>query len=199
MVQRSVPDCGSVPIMRSIMPKQAKVSPRSGALPDSTATMEMPNTAMPSNSGEPMIENDRAHDRQRHGHQGGAEQAADQGRHIGGAERAAGFAAPRHRIAVERRGGGRGMSRRAEQDRGDRIGGRGGGAQPEQQRKRGRRIEIVGEGQQQRRAGDAADARQDAERQAHADAGEQIEQAHRIENDEQRSARGMQCKRARCL
>ena len=54
MVQRSVPDCGSVPIMRSIMPKQANVSPRSGALPDSTATMEIPNTAMPSNSGEPI-------------------------------------------------------------------------------------------------------------------------------------------------
>jgi hypothetical protein len=54
MVQRSVPDCGSVPIMRSIMPKHAKVSPRSGALPDSVATMEMPNTAMASSSGEPM-------------------------------------------------------------------------------------------------------------------------------------------------
>ena len=87
------------------------------------------------------------------------------------------------------------MPRRAEQDRGDRIRGRGGGAQPEQQRKRRRRIEIVGERQQQRRAGDAADARQDAERQPHAHAGEQIEQACGIENDEQRSARGMQCKR----
>ena len=87
------------------------------------------------------------------------------------------------------------MPRRAEQDRGDRIRGRGGGAQPEQQRKRSRRIEIVGERQQQRRAGDAADARQDAERQPHADAGEQIEQAYGIENDEQRSACGMQCKR----
>ena len=54
MVQRSVPDCGSVPIIASIMPKQAKVSPRSGALPDRTATIEMPNTANASNSGEPI-------------------------------------------------------------------------------------------------------------------------------------------------
>ena len=54
MVQRSVPDCGSVPIIDSIMPKHAAVSPRSGALPERTATMEMPNTATPSNSGEPM-------------------------------------------------------------------------------------------------------------------------------------------------
>ena len=54
MVQRSVPDCGSVPIMRSIMPKHAKVSPRSGALPDKTATIEIPNTAIASSSGEPI-------------------------------------------------------------------------------------------------------------------------------------------------
>ena len=53
-VQRSVPVCGSVPIMASIMPKQAQVRPRNGALPDSTATMEMPNTASARSSGEPM-------------------------------------------------------------------------------------------------------------------------------------------------
>ena len=176
-VQRSVPDCGSVPIMRSIMPKHAKVSPRSGALPDSTATIEMPNTAMREQFGRADIENDRPHDRQRDRHQRRAEQAADQRRHVGGAERAAGFAAPRHRIAVERRCRRCGVARRAEQDCRDRIGGRGGRAQPEQQRERGRRIEVVGEGQQQRRAGDAADPRQDAERQPHAHAGEQIEHA----------------------
>ena len=54
MVQRSVPDCGSVPIIDSIMPKQAAATPRSGALPDSDATIETPNTEIASSSGEPM-------------------------------------------------------------------------------------------------------------------------------------------------
>ena len=54
MVQRSVPVCGSEPIIASIMPKQAAVRPRNGALPARTETIEMPNTARPSNSGEPM-------------------------------------------------------------------------------------------------------------------------------------------------
>ena len=80
----------------------------------------------------------------------------------------------------------------AEQDRGDRIGGRRGGAEAKQQRKGRRRIEIIGEGQQQRRAGDAADAGQNAERQAHADATEQIHQARRVEDDEQGMRCGMQ-------
>ena len=53
MVQRSVPVCGSDPIIASIMPKQAQVSPRNGVLPDSTDTMEMPNTASDKSSGEP--------------------------------------------------------------------------------------------------------------------------------------------------
>ena len=54
MVQRRVPVCGSEPIIASIMPKQAAVRPRSGALPESTDTIEMPNTASASSSGEPM-------------------------------------------------------------------------------------------------------------------------------------------------
>jgi hypothetical protein len=53
MVQRSVPVCGSDPIIASIMPKQAQVRPRNGVLPDSTATIEMPNTASERSSGEP--------------------------------------------------------------------------------------------------------------------------------------------------
>ena len=53
MVQRSVPDCGSVPIIDSIMPKQAAQTPRSGALPDSVDTIEMPKTEIASSSGEP--------------------------------------------------------------------------------------------------------------------------------------------------
>jgi hypothetical protein len=43
-----------VPIIASIMPKQAAVRPRSGALPDSDETIEIPNTAIASSSGEPM-------------------------------------------------------------------------------------------------------------------------------------------------
>ena len=81
------------------------------------------------------------------------------------------------------------MAGRAEQDRGNRIGSCRGGAKPKQQRKRRRRIEIIGEWQQQRRAGDAADAGQNAERQAHADATEQIHHARRVEDNEQ----GMRC------
>ena len=138
------------------------------------------------------IKDDRAQDRQRDRHQHRAEQAADQSGHVGGAERAAGLAAPRHRIAVERGRRGRGVARRAEQDRGDRIGGGGRGAEAEQQRKRCRRIEIIGEWQQQRRAGDAADARQDAERQSHAHATEQIHHARRVEDNEQGMRCGMQ-------
>jgi len=53
---------------------------------------------------------------------------------------------------------------RTEQDRRDRVGGGGGGAEPEQQRKRRRRIERIGKRQEQRGAGDAADAGQNAER-----------------------------------
>ena len=84
------------------------------------------------------------------------------------------------------------MAGRAEQDCGNRVGGRGGGAEAEQQREGRRRIEIVGERQQQRRAGDAADARQDAERQAHAYAAEQIEHAGGVEDNEQGMRCGMQ-------
>ena len=54
MVQRSVPVCGSVPIIAIMMPRQPAVRPRSGALPDSTATIEMPSTEKASSSGEPM-------------------------------------------------------------------------------------------------------------------------------------------------
>ena len=40
--------------MESIRPRQAAVRPRSGALPDSTATIEMPSAAKASSYGEPM-------------------------------------------------------------------------------------------------------------------------------------------------
>ena len=110
------------------------------------------------------IKDDRAQDGQRDCHQQRTEQSADQGGHVGGAERAAGLAAPGHRIAVKRGGRGRGMAGCAEQDRRNRVGSCRGGAKPKQQRKRRWRIEIIGERQQQRRAGDAADAGQNAER-----------------------------------
>src|ERR1051326_9589021 len=53
MVQRSVAVGGSEPIMASIMPKQAQVSPRNGVLPDNTEPIERPNPASASSSGEP--------------------------------------------------------------------------------------------------------------------------------------------------
>ena len=49
-----MPVCGSVPIIAIMMPKQPAVSPRSGALPDRTATMDMPSMENASSSGEPM-------------------------------------------------------------------------------------------------------------------------------------------------
>jgi hypothetical protein len=45
------------------------------------------------------------------------------------------------------------------------------------------RVEIVGEGQQHRRAGDPPDAGQEAETEPHAYPGEQIDQPVRIEDD----------------
>jgi hypothetical protein len=53
-VHRCVPVCASSPTIDNMTPKQPAARPRSGALPDSTATMERPNTANASNSGEPM-------------------------------------------------------------------------------------------------------------------------------------------------
>ena len=53
MVQRSVPVCGSEPIMAIMMPRQPAATPRNGALPDSTATIEMPSTENANSSGEP--------------------------------------------------------------------------------------------------------------------------------------------------
>jgi hypothetical protein len=52
-VQRSVPVCGSDPIMAIMMPRQPAAIPRNGALPDSTATMDIPNMAKASSSGDP--------------------------------------------------------------------------------------------------------------------------------------------------
>jgi hypothetical protein len=53
MVQRSVPVCGSEPIIASMTPKQAIVTPFNGALPDRTATVDSPKTDSASISGEP--------------------------------------------------------------------------------------------------------------------------------------------------
>jgi hypothetical protein len=129
------------------------------------------------------IEHQRLQDRQAHAHQRRAEQPAHQGRHIGRAERAAGLALAGERIAVERRRRRSGMTRHAEQDGADRIGGRRRRAEPEQQRGGRVRIELICEGQHQRGAGDPADARQEAEAEPHAHAGEQIDQPMRVEDD----------------
>jgi hypothetical protein len=77
------------------------------------------------------------------------------------------------------------MSGHAEQDCRDRIGGRGSGAEAQQQGERRMGIELVGERQQHRGAGDSADAGQQAEAEPHADAGEQVDQPMRIEDDQQ--------------
>ena len=43
-----------MPIIAIMTPRQPAVIPRSGALPDKTATIEMPSTEKASNSGDPM-------------------------------------------------------------------------------------------------------------------------------------------------
>ena len=48
-----MPVCGSVPTNETSSPNAAAHNPRSGDDPDSTATMDRPNTARPSISGEP--------------------------------------------------------------------------------------------------------------------------------------------------
>ena len=48
-----MPVCGSVPIMAIRMPSPAATRPRSGVLPESTATIEMPSAEKASSSGEP--------------------------------------------------------------------------------------------------------------------------------------------------
>ena len=117
------------------------------------------------------IKHDRPQQRQRDGHQEGAEDAAQHRRHVGGAERPPGLAALRHGQAVENRRGRAGAARDAEHDGRDRIARGGRRAEAEQQREGRIRIHIEGERQQQRRAGKAADAGQDAEHQPHDDAG----------------------------
>jgi hypothetical protein len=52
-VQRSVPVCGSEPIMAISRPTQAAATPRMGEEPDSTATMDRPNTEKDRSSGDP--------------------------------------------------------------------------------------------------------------------------------------------------
>ena len=115
-------------------------------------------------------QHDRTQERQGHRHQEGAEYAPHHGRHIGGAERAAGFAAARHRQAVEHGRGGAGAAGHAEHDRRDGIAGGRGRGETQEQREGRIGIHREGEGQQQRRARQAADAGQDAEHEPHDDA-----------------------------
>ena len=113
------------------------------------------------------IQHDRAQDRNGEGQQYRAEDTAEHRRHVGRAQRAAGFAALGHRKAVEhgrRRGGAAGH---AEQHGWNRIACRRGGAKAKQHRKGAVGIHRIGEGQQHRRSGKPADARYDAEHHAH--------------------------------
>ena len=192
MVQRSVPVCGSDPIMASRIPRQAQVSPRSGVFPESTATIEMPNTPMREKLGRSDVKDDRPHQRQRETHHGRAEQAAHQRGHIGRAKRAARLTALGHRESVQRCCRGRRAARRAQHDGRDLVGCVVGRAQPEQKRHRGGGVQRIGERDQQGRSGNTADARQDAQEQAHANAEEQKPQARRIKDNEQGLAGGLQ-------
>ena len=190
MSSAACPDCGSVPIIAIMMPRQPAASPRSGALPDRMATIDMPKTANANSSGDPR----NSITGRRIGIETASRQAPNTPPIIDdmydGTERAPGFALLRHRESVKhgcRRGC---TSWHAEQHRRDGIAGRGGRAQAEQQRERRVGVHVEGERQQHRRPGEAADTRHDSEHQAHQAAGRQIHQAVRIHQDKERLARG---------
>ena len=154
-------------------------------MPERTATIEMPRIEKASSSRRADVEHERPQDRQREPQQHRAEQAAQQRGHVGGAERPPGLAALGHGQAVEHGRRRAGAARHAEQDRRDRVAGRRGGAKPEQEGEGRVGVHAEGEGEQQRCAGDAADAGQDAEDQAEHHAGGEEQQAERVHQDEE--------------
>ncbi len=131
----------------------------------------------------------RPQDRDADGEQHGAEDAAHQRGHVGRAQRAAGLAPFRHRIAVEHGRSRGGAAWHAEQHRRDRIAGGRGGAEPEQQREGGVGIHVEGERQEHRRAGQPADAGNDAEHQPHDAAEPEEHQAMRLHQQQEGLAR----------
>ena len=119
-------------------------------------------------------EHQRLHDRDRQAHEQPAQHAADRRAGEGGAERARGFAALRHRIAVEHGGLRRGARRHADQDRGDAVARGRDGVHAEQERERRDRIHAEGERQQDRHAGEAGEPGYGAEVDAERDAEKQV-------------------------
>ena len=59
-VQRSVPDCGSLPIIAASKPKPAAVMPLSGAWPLNVATVDSANTQIAKRSGDCRLQDHRA-------------------------------------------------------------------------------------------------------------------------------------------
>jgi hypothetical protein len=134
------------------------------------------------------IKDDRPQQRDRKTEQRGAEQAAHQRRHIGGAERPPGFAALGHRQPVEHGCGRSCPARHAEHDgRYGVPGGRDRG-KAEQESEGGIGIHAEGERHQKRDARDAADAGQDAENEAQHDTDAEEHQPVRFQDEQQRLA-----------
>ena len=77
MVQRSVPVCGSEPIIASMTPKHAIVTPLSGALPDSTDDRGQTEHGERQHFRRAERQHQRPQDRDRDRHQQRAEQAAE--------------------------------------------------------------------------------------------------------------------------
>ena len=111
-------------------------------------------------------EQDRPRGHEREGQHERAEQAADQRGGEGGAERARAFAALRHRKAVEHGRRGAGAARHADQHGAERVGGRRHRGEADHHGQRRPRVHAEDEGQDHRHAGQAADARQDADHHA---------------------------------
>ena len=135
-------------------------------------------------------QHDGAQNRDADRHEHRAEHTTHQRGHVGGAQRASRLALFGHGKAVEhgcRRGG---TSGHAEQDRGNRIAGGSGRAEPEQQRERRVGIHVERERQQHRSAGEAADARNDAEHQPHDAARPQKHEAVRLHQQQEGLAGG---------
>ncbi len=104
------------------------------------------------------------------------EDAADDRRHVGGAQRAARLPFLRHGVPVEHSRLRSRRPRHTEKHRRDRIARRRDGAQSQQERKGGVGIHIVGEGEQQGHASDSPDARQNPDSETDRDSAEQISQ-----------------------
>ncbi len=180
-VQRSVPLSEREPIIDTIRPSAAAVSPLSGARPDSVATMERPNSVNARSSGEPIESSTGRSTGMRERERDRADEAARERRRKAGAEGPPGFALARHGVAVDHGRGGADMAGHPEQHRADEIRRGDHGGHAEQERHRGVLVHPVGERDQHRHADDAVEPGQHADREPDQDPDHENHQTRRLD------------------